>query len=189
MVKSGNLHFKKFPVESEVIAVAKKKILTGSSADLANLLKITQRRTNQLADEKVLTRQPEGNFNLPDAIAEFYAYKYKESKSLDRITEKALHEKVKRENAELDLQERRHELHRASDVELVMSDMLVKLRTRLLGIPMTMAPKLEGLQKGEIAELLDREIESALMELKDYTPTMFDDAGKGEQEDGSAKDH
>lgn len=165
--------------------MAKKKILTGSSADLADLLKITQRRTNQLADEKVLTRQPEGNFNLPDAIAEFYAYKYKESKSLDLITEKALHEKVKRENAELDLQERRHELHRASDVELVMSDMLVKLRTRLLGIPMAMAPRLAGLSKGKIADMLNKEIESALMELKDYSPTMFDDAGRGGMERGS----
>ena len=167
--------------------MARKKILRGSSADLANLLQITQRRTNQLADEKVLTRQPEGDFILPAAIAEFYSHKFKQQKNIDFITEKALHEKVKRENAELDLKERKHELHNAADVELVLSDMLVNLRTRLLGIPATMALKLVGLTKGEIADALDKEIESALMELKDYTPTMFDDAGKGEQEHGSAE--
>lgn len=169
--------------------MAKKKILRGSSSDLSGLLQITQRRTNQLADEKIITRQAEGDFILPEAIAEFYAYKYKETKSLDLVTEKALHEKVKREYAELDLQERRHELHDAADVKLVMSDMLVTLRTRLLGIPMIMAPRLEGRQRGEIADALNREIESALMELKEYSPTLFDNAGKGELQNGSEENH
>jgi hypothetical protein len=63
--------------------------------------------------------------------------------------------------------------------------MLVRTRTRLLGIPMAMAPRLAGLSKGKIADMLNKEIESALMELKDYSPTMFDDAGRGGMERGS----
>ena len=167
--------------------MAKKKPVRGSSYDLASLLQITQRRANQLVDEKIITRQPEGDFILPEAVAEFYAHKYKAEKALDLMAERAIHEKVKRELSELDLRERQRELHEASDVELVLTDMLVRVRTRLLGIPMAMAPRLAGLTKGKIAELLEKEIESALIELKDYSPTMFDEAGKAGQEDGSAE--
>ncbi len=165
--------------------MAKKKTIRGSSSDLASLLQITQRRTNQLADEKIITRQPEGDFILPEAVAEFYAHKYKAEKALDLMSERAMHEKVKRELSELDLRQRQRELHEATDVEMVLTDMLVRIRTRLLGIPMARAPRLAGLSKGKIADMLNKEIESALMELKDYSPTMFDDAGRGGMERGS----
>ena len=101
------------------------------------------------------------------------------------MSERAMHEKVKRELSELDLRQRQRELHEATDVEMVLTDMLVRIRTRLLGIPMAMAPRLAGLSKGKIADMLNKEIESALMELKDYSPTMFDDAGRGGMERGS----
>ena len=70
--------------------MAKKKTVRGSSSDLASLLQITQRRTNQLADEKIITRQPEGDFILPEAVAEFYAHKYKAEKALDLMSERAM---------------------------------------------------------------------------------------------------
>ena len=42
--------------------MAKKIEIRGNTGELAKLLNITQRRVNQLAEEKIITRQPEGDF-------------------------------------------------------------------------------------------------------------------------------
>ena len=115
--------------------MAKKIVPRGSGAELARLLGITDRRVRQLADEEILTREPEGDYLLPEVIAEYYAYKYKTDESVDLMKEKALHEKAKRELAELELAKRRNEVHDAEDVQIVMVDMLTKLRSQLLGLP------------------------------------------------------
>ena len=95
--------------------MAKKIVPRGSGAELARLLGITDRRVRQLADEEILTREPEGDYLLPEVIAEYYAYKYKTDESVDLMKEKALHEKTKRELAELELAKRRNEVHDAED--------------------------------------------------------------------------
>lgn len=151
----------------------------GSAAELSKLLMITQRRVNQLVGEGVITREPEGDFILPEAVGEFYSYKYKGNQEIDYMEEKAKHEKAKRELTEMELQKRRHELHEAEDVELVLTEMLVNARTKLLGIPNKMATALEGLSSGEIEEKLRKEVEECLLELKDYKPTMFDAEEEG----------
>lgn len=115
--------------------MAQKIEIRGNTGELAKLLNITQRRVNQLAEEKIITRQPEGDFVLPEAIAEFYSFKFQSDEAIDFMAEKALHEKAKRELAELELQKRRNEVHDAADVELVMTDMLTNLRSQLLGLP------------------------------------------------------
>lgn len=107
---------------------ARKRILRGSSSELAKLINLTDRRVRQLADTEILTRQPEGDFILPEAIEEYYIYKYKTEEAVDYMAEKALHEKTKRELAELELAKRRNEVHDAGAVELVMTDMLTNWR-------------------------------------------------------------
>lgn len=149
----------------------------GSSADLAAILMITTRRINQLVDEEVLSREPEGDFNLPTAVAAYYEYKYADKNETDYISEKARHEKTKRELAELELQKRRNEVHDAADVELLMTDMLTNLRTQLLGIPAKMATQLANRDKDYIDQALTDEINSRLSELSDYNPEMFTAAG------------
>lgn len=61
--------------------MAKKIVPRGSGAELARLLGITDRRVRQLADEEILTREAEGDYLLPEVIAEYYAYKYKTDES------------------------------------------------------------------------------------------------------------
>ena len=156
--------------------MAKKTILRGSSAELARLLDITDRRIRQLADGEILTRQPEGDFILPEAINEYYAYKYQTEETVDYMAEKAKHEKAKRELTELELGKRRRELHAASDVEAVLSEMLTNFRAQIHGIPSKMAPMLFGKSKADIEELLNQEIEVRLSEIRDYKPEMFDHA-------------
>ncbi|MDM8108582.1 hypothetical protein QUV93_01695 [Phascolarctobacterium faecium] len=155
----------------------------GSSADLADILMITTRRVNQLVDEEVLAREPEGDFILPTAVAAYYEYKYADKDETTYLTEKARHEKAKRELAELELQKRRNEVHDAADVELVMTDMLTNLRNQLLGLPSKMAPQLANRDKDYIDQALTDEIQSRLTELSDYSPDMFVEGDSNASED------
>lgn len=161
--------------------MAKRSELRGSGAQLARLLGITDRRVRQLADEDILTRQAEGDFILPEAIAEYYSYKYQTDETIDYMAEKAKHEKAKRELAELELGKRRLELHSASDVETVLSEMLTNFRAQIHGLPSKMAPILFGKPVADIEELLNNEVEARLLEIRDYTPTMFDKVDEGDE--------
>lgn len=155
----------------------------GSSADLADILMITTRRVNQLVDEEVLAREPEGDFILPTAVAAYYEYKYADKDETTYLTEKARHEKAKRELAELELQRRRNEVHDAADVEMIMTDMLTNLRTQLLGLPAKMAVQLANRDKDYIDQALTDEIQSRLTELSDYSPDMFVEGDSNASED------
>ena len=95
------------------------------------------------------------------------------------MAEKALHEKAKRELAELELQKRKNEVHEAADVELVMTDMLTNLRSQLLGLPAKMAPQLANRDKDYIDQTLTDEIYARMTELSDYTPEMFTGGSNG----------
>lgn len=159
--------------------MAKKIEIRGNTGELAKLLNITQRRVNQLAEEKIITRQPEGDFVLPEAIAEFYSFKFQSDEAIDFMAEKALHEKAKRELVELELQKRRNEVHDAADVELVMTDMLTNLRSQLLGLPAKMAVQLANRDKDYIDQTLTDEIHARLTEISDYSPEMFTGGSNG----------
>lgn len=145
----------------------------GNTSDLAELLMITVRRVNQLVTEGVISREPEGDFVLPSAVAAYYENKYSNTKETDFMAEKALHEKAKRQLAELELRKRNNEVHEAADVELVMTDMLTNLRSQLLGLPAKMAAQLANRDKDYIDNVLTDEIHARLTELSDYKPEMF----------------
>ncbi len=162
--------------------MAKKQLPRGGTAELSRLLGITQRRVQQLTETKVITRQPEGDFLLPEAIAEFYGFKYKTDESVDYMAEKALHEKAKRELAEMEVRKRQRELFEANTIKSVMTDMLVNFRTQFLGLPDKMSPQLANRSAAEINALLNQEITAELLEVKDYTADLF-----AEEEDGPEK--
>lgn len=157
------------------------KELRGDVNYLAKLLGVTVRRVNQMVTkESKITKEPEGDFILQKAISEYYIAKYKQD-DVDYGHEKALHERAKRKLTEMEVRKKANELHEATDVELVLTDMLVNLRTQLLSIPAKMATQLADRSKEEIEELLTREIEFILLEVKDYKPTMFEESGEGEE--------
>lgn len=163
------------------MANEKKQLKTGTSSDLAALLNITVRRVQQLANDGILTREAEGGFNLPDAIAEYYKYKYLPDDEVDYMEEKAKHEAAKRALAELELAKRRNEVHDAADVEAVMTDMLSNLRGQLSALPTKMASVLADRSADYISAALSEEIEARLSELSDYNPAMFSDYGVSDE--------
>ena len=160
-----------------------KKELRGDVNYLAKLLGVSVRRVNQMVtNEGKITKEPEGDFILQKAISQYYMAKYKLSQdNVDYNHEKALHERAKRKLTEMEVRKRSNELHEAADVEAVLTDMLVNLRTKLLGIPAKMATQLAERSKEEVESLLTKEIEFVLLEVKDYKPTMFEMSGKSEE--------
>ena len=160
-----------------------KKELRGDVNYLAKLLGVSVRRVNQMVtNEGKITKEPEGDFILQKAISQYYMAKYKLSQdNVDYNHEKALHERAKRKLTEMEVRKRSNELHEAADVEAVLTDMLVNLRTKLLGIPAKMATQLAERSKEEVESLFTKEIEFVLLEVKDYKPTMFEVSGKSEE--------
>ena len=87
--------------------------------------------------------------------------KYKGQSSIEEVSssddavfevEKAKNERAKRKIAELKLAKMNGEVYSADTVEQVMTEMLVNLRTQLLGLPTKLAPQLQNITKEE-AEL------------------------------------
>lgn len=155
--------------------------VTVSSAVLSDIIGVGDRRIRQLADEGIIIRAAKGRYNLKESIKNYIlnlkvAIDNKEDPdqelTLDEI--KAQHEKVKMHKSQLQLQLMQGELHKSSDVEQVMTDMLSSFRARLLNLPAKTAPLLVMRDNPEwIREVLTKEVIEVLGELKDYDPKDF----------------
>jgi hypothetical protein len=159
-----------------------------SARDLAVILDLSERRVNQIAKEGVIfSRNINGKFDVVSCVESFYKAKFNpEENKLSYDAEHTLHEKAKREKAELELAKMKNELHRASDIEYVLSNMLAVFRNRILGIAPAMAPVLTGIKNtNKIKDLLDVKLREALTELSEYDPAMFG-AGEGFEDESEA---
>ena len=114
--------------------------LTVSAAVLGGIFGVTDRRIRQMAEEGIIIRAAKGRYNLVGSLKNYIlALKLAAEGTtiggpdgeIDIEEEKALHERVKRHISELKLQTMKGELHKAEDVERVMSDMLAAFKTRI----------------------------------------------------------
>jgi phage terminase Nu1 subunit (DNA packaging protein) len=145
-----------------------------TSSDLAKVLGITQRRVQQLETEDVLFKNADGKFELSKSIELYYTRKFQPSSNADYDFEKALHEKAKREKAEMINAKLRGQLHDAKDVELVLTNMLINFRSKMLGLPLKLAGKLVRQKNINIINYeLEKAIKEVLQELSEYDPAMF----------------
>lgn len=155
--------------------------ITVSASVLGKLFSVSDGRVRQMAREGILARAAKGRYKLADSIKNYILNlklsadrtDAEPSGSISYEKEKALHERAKRRIAELKLQTMKGELHKGSDVEMVMSDMLAAFRTRVMNIPSKVAPVLENRDAAFIKNKLTNEVTEALNELKDYDPKMF----------------
>ncbi|CAJ1003891.1 Terminase small subunit [Brevibacillus aydinogluensis] len=160
---------------------------------MATLLGFTRQRINQLAKEGILEKQAAGRFPLMKNVQRYIEYLrtgVKDKGDSDDEAqakyweEKALHEKAKRETAEIKLAKLKNQVHDAADVELVLTNMLVTFRSRIMSIPEKVAPKVLGMKNlSEISEVINAEVLEALAELSEYDPGMFSGVGEDEEED------
>ncbi len=169
--------------------------ITVAAAVLGELFGVKDRRIRQMAEEGIVVRAAKGRYKLVDSVKN-YLLTLKlaaEGVGVELVDgeisfdeEKALHERVKRHISELKLQIMKGELHKAEDVEIVMTDMLAAFKTRMMNIPSKVAPILESRDTAFIKDRLTSEVTEALNELKDYNPKAFysDEYVESEEDDG-----
>ena len=150
--------------------------LTTTQRNLASALKLTQPRISQLIKDGTVIRDESdtnGAVFILDSLRNFYSQRAISTDEVDFNREKALHERAKRQIAELKLEKALGNVYDSKVVERVVTEDLVKLRTRLLTIPSKLAPMIEGKSKGEIDLILTREIEDTLAEMSNFDPSVF----------------
>lgn len=156
--------------------------VTTTQTQMARALKISQQRVSQMAKDGTLPVDETGALLLVDGLRKYYQGTVSGLEEIDLEKERALHEKVKREIAELKLDKMKKNAYSARVVEYVMTAMAANLRTQLLGLPSKLAPMLEGKSKEEIYTAMTKEIEEKLSELAAYSPDLFDE--EVDEEDG-----
>lgn len=149
---------------------------------ISNMFGVTTRRTRQLAEEGIIDRLKNGSYELIPTLQKYILHlktsaevtKSDVMEKEDYWLEKTLHEKAKREIAELELAKMKGTMHKAEDVEIVMMDMLGSVRAKMLAMPSKIAPTL--IARNEISviqDMIEREIFDILEELSDYSAEIF----------------
>ncbi|MGC7929796.1 hypothetical protein ACP3VS_14340 [Lysinibacillus sp. VIII_CA] len=148
---------------------------------IAKMFNMTPRRVRQLVEEGVVDRIGHGRFNLIDTVSKYITFLKLNTESLTEgdVTEsldyeKWLHEKAKREKAEIELAHIKKEMHSSGEVEEVMNNMMMNFRQRMLAIPSVCAPFLVNRTEPKYIEtILEQNVNEALNELSEYDPSMF----------------
>jgi hypothetical protein len=158
------------------------------SKAVARFLDVSERRVRQLRDEKVITEKRPGLYDLIETNHSYINYLRKRNpeseENIDYNTERAKLVRAKRKNEEYELQLKENQLHAAVDIEIVMKNMLVNFKSRLMAIPSKLSPILcKKTDKAEIFKLLKEQIDEALLELSDFKTAFGKEAADGEKSD------
>lgn len=156
-----------------------------SSKTLEALFGVKDRTIRDLADKGIIKRDSHGKYLFWNS-AKSYITALKvanagkgnvktddDESDLDLEAEKAQHERLKRQITEIKLQLIKGQVHKAEDVEAVMTDMFEKFKSKMTALPSKLARKLEGKSRTEIQRVLKKEIDNALVELASYNPADF----------------
>ena len=148
------------------------QLIVVTQKQMARALGLGTTRINQLIDEGIIVRDEtsrSGQVMLFESLRNFFLSKNANlgdgANSVNFWRERGLHEKAKRELAEVKLSKTRGELYDASTVEAVMSELLTNFRSKLLGLPSKVAARLEGKSRSEIYSALTTAVEENLSEL------------------------
>ena len=146
------------------------KLMTVSQRQMAAALGLSTTRVNELLNEKVLVRDEsrvDGRLMLFESLQNYFLSRKTTSDGVNFWNERALHEKVKRELSELKLEQERGEVYKASEVEAVLTEMLIDFRNKLSGLGHKLAVQLEGKTATAICDIINSEIELNLKELSE----------------------
>jgi len=157
-----------------------------SRKNIAQILTISEKRVKQLTDEGVIDEFSPGFYHLLPAVRGYIGYLQSlvadDDQSSDYNQERARYTRIKREDAELDLQVKRNELHHAHVVEFVVTNSIVAFKAKLETLPHTALPALMGIADGadkpeRILAVLKKSTDDALSEFAEYDPADFSASG------------
>lgn len=149
---------------------------------ISSMFGYSERWVRQLADDGIIDRLKSGSYELIPTTQKYINHlKLKAEANIDDLSEeldlheeKTLHEKAKREIAEIELALMKGEVHKGENIKYVMTDMLSRVRTKLLGLPSKLSPMLVMRDEAsQIKNIMDDEIYDILTELADYSPELF----------------
>ena len=155
------------------------KDLTASQAKLARYLGLSKPRINQLINEGVVVRDVNGKeIMIADSIRNYYlnnpsAATGQANTETSYWDEKRLHEKAKRELAELKLAKARGQVYDAKVVEKTLIELVANFRTNLNGAFQRLAPLIVGRDVDEVAQILQSEIEYILDDISKFSVDAF----------------
>lgn len=162
------------------------KPLTIDKGQLAQLLDITPRHVGRLTADGVLTRARDvdgkellGRYELIANVRSYIKYLRMQARLDDASESKYIMLRNQRmgadaETATLKLAIFKSELHKADDVEFILTTMFTAMKSRLLAIPSRVTRLVIGQTTFQVIyDLIYSEIELALRELADYKPQMF----------------
>ena len=155
--------------------------VTVNSSVLQELFGVGDRMIRYLVEEGIIEREGRGKYPLLKSVKSYIttlkvANSGKIQTNEDDLIleeEKAKHEHIKRQITEIKLQLIKGQVHKAEDVEAVMTDMLAKFKTKIESLPSKLAIQLEGEDKLSIQNILKEELADALKELASYDPKDF----------------
>jgi len=102
---------------------------------IAQVLNLSEKRVKQLTEDGIIEEYSDGHYKLLAAVQGYIKYLQSqvsgEGQATDLNQEKAQLTRIKREDAELELQLKRNELHRSSDVEFIMTNMIIAFKAKL----------------------------------------------------------
>lgn len=146
-----------------------------TTSELAAIVGKTPRWIRQLTRDKVLRQIDRGKYELGDAVQAYCEHVSggKENDKKPRLIDyKTEHEKTKAEKAALELEQLKGNLHAAADVELLLSDLILTTKSRLLAVPSRIATECENESAETVESVVRREIENALSSLAKYSPDL-----------------
>lgn len=141
---------------------------------LAEIIGITDRHVRRLEEQGIINKTGNGKYDLTSCIDAYYKHKYRPPSNAEYEREHALHEKVKREIAEIELMELKGNMHKADDIKRIMTGMLINFKGKMLTIPGTVSARLINQSNPNVIDnILTKEVKVALQELSEYDAKLF----------------
>jgi len=148
---------------------------------IAKMFNMTERNVRYLVEEGVIARVAHGRYDLIDTVSRYITFLkmsfdgIDENKVIESLDyEKWLHEKAKREKAEIELAHLKREMHKADEVEKIQNHMVMAFRSKMLTLPSKSALLLASKDDPKMIEaLLERDIHEALAELAEYDAAQY----------------
>ncbi len=153
---------------------------------VAKFLNMTPKNVERLTEKGILQTKQGGLYSLMESNHAYIKYlrdrNPETEESIDFNTERAKLTKAKRLNEEMDLAVKKGELHKAEDIEKIMSATLINFKTRLSAIPAEEAEKLATMtDKAKIFIYLTGRIKEALTELSNFEEVFKEDIKEDEE--------
>jgi phage terminase Nu1 subunit (DNA packaging protein) len=153
---------------------------------VAKFLDMTPKNVERLTEKGILQKKQGNLYSLVEVNHAYIKYlrdrNPETEEAVDLNEERAKLAKAKRLKAELELQVEKGELHRAEDVEKIMTATLINFKSRLSAIPAEEAEKLATMtDKAKIFIYLNDRIKEALAELANFEVTFKEEIKEDEE--------